>query len=197
MGRHLPFFFDLFLEDFAMHVLLTSRLTLRPPALPDAEDIALHLSNWNVARMLTRVPFPYFVEDAEDWIEGLAEKPGDLVYTIHRERLIGVAAIHFESGEPRLGYWLGEPWHGRGFMGEAVAALLSYAFETRNIAAVRASAFEENAPSLRVQEKLGFTVVGRGLEWSRSRGETVATLETRLTACAFASAVDPDARSAA
>jgi RimJ/RimL family protein N-acetyltransferase len=192
-----PFSLIFFLEDFAMHVLLTSRLTLRPPAPPDAEEIALHLSNWNVARMLSRVPFPYFVEDAEDWIEGLVEKPGDLVYTIHRERLIGVAAIHFAGGEPRLGYWLGEPWHGRGFMTEAAAALLSYAFTTRDIAAVRSSAFEENAASLRLQEKLGFTVAGGGLEWSRSRGETVAMLETRLTACAFAGAADPDARSAA
>jgi RimJ/RimL family protein N-acetyltransferase len=192
-----PFSLIFFLEDLAMHVLVTRRLTLRPPAPPDAEDIALNLSNWNVARMLTRVPFPYFVEDAEDWIAGLSEKPGDLVYTIHRERLIGVAAIHFESGEPRLGYWLGEPWHGRGFMTEAAAALLSYAFATRKLAEVRSSVFEENAASLRVQEKLGFAVTGRAREWSRSRGETVATLETRLTACAFAGAADPDARSAA
>lgn len=197
MGRHLPFFFEFFLEEFAMHVLVTRRLTLRPPALPDAEEIALNLSNWSVARMLSRVPFPYFVEDAEDWIAGLAERPTDLVYTIHRERLIGVAAIHLDGDEPRLGYWLGERWHGRGFMTEALTALLSYAFETRRMPAIASTVFNENPASLRVQEKLGFVVTGGGVEWSRSRREAVPVRQTRLTACAFAAATGADARSAA
>src|SRR5262249_37435179 len=124
------------LEDKAMHVLVTRRLTLRPPALLDAEDIALWLSNWKVARMLARVPFPYQRKDAEEWIASLAEKPAaHLVYTIHRERLIGVVSIEGGGDEPVLGYWLAEPWHGKGFMTEAAAALLAHAFGTRGIEA--------------------------------------------------------------
>lgn len=180
-----------------MQILVTRRLTLRPPALPDAEDIALHLSNWNVARMLARVPFPYWVEDAEDWIAGLRGRPDDLVYTIHRERLIGLVSLEGDPAEPQLGYWLGEPWHGRGFMTEAVAAVLAHAFDARGVPAVRSCVFDDNPASLRVQQKLGFSVAGAGLEWSRSRGEAVPTRHTRLTACAFAAFAGRETRSAA
>jgi RimJ/RimL family protein N-acetyltransferase len=181
-----------------MHVLVTRRLTLRPPALLDAEDIALWLSNWNVARMLARVPFPYHRRDAEEWIASLAEKPQDhLVYTIHRERLIGVVAIEGGNAEPVLGYWLAEPWHGKGFMTEAAATLLAHAFETRGIEAVASSVFVDNPASLRVQEKLGFAVTGAAETWSRPRGATVSKLTTRLPAAAWRRPVPMPARSAA
>jgi RimJ/RimL family protein N-acetyltransferase len=168
-----------------MHVLVTRRLTLRPPVLADAEEIALQLSNWNVARMLARIPYPYHPEDAEDWIRNLAKKPEDLVYTVHRERLIGIVSIESGDGEPRLGYWLGEPWRGRGFMTEAAGKLLQYAFATRGYRAVQSSAFIDNPASLRVQEKLGFVVTGTGEAWSRPRAARVETWTTRLTASAF------------
>jgi RimJ/RimL family protein N-acetyltransferase len=181
-----------------MHVLVTRRLTLRPPALLDAEDIALWLSNWNVARMLARVPFPYHRTDAEEWIAGLAKQPqSHLVYTIHRERLIGVVAIEGGDAEPVLGYWLAQPWHGKGFMTEAAAALLTHAFEARGIEAVASSVFVDNPASLRVQEKLGFAVTGTGEIWSRPRGTTVSKLTTRLPAAAWRRPVPMPAQSAA
>ena len=172
-----------------MHVLVTRRLTLRPPALLDADDVALWLSNWNVARMLGPVPFPYHRKDAEDWIAGLAGKLEGLVYTIHRERLIGVVSIEGGGAEPRLGYWLAEPWHGKGFMTEAAAALLAEA--------IVSSVFVDNPRSLRTQEKLGFTVTGVGETWSRPRGATVSTLTTRLSAADFSRKIPTPARSAA
>lgn len=168
-----------------MHILVTRRLTLRPPVLPDAEDIALHLSNARVARMLAKVPQPYWTRDAEEWIAGLANRPGDLVYTIHRERLIGVVSIEGDDPEPRLGYWLGEPWHGQGLMTEAAGALLGHAFATRRFEAVASSVFIDNPASLRVQEKLGFTVTGASEIWSRPRAATVRAWTTRLAAPAF------------
>ena len=180
-----------------MHVLVTRRLTLRQPTVLDAEDIALHLSNWNVTRMLARVPFPYRLEDAEAWIAGLAEKPDHLVYTIHRERLIGVVSLDVGHDGPRLGYWLGERWHGRGFMTEAAGALLSYAFATHGPRAVRSSVFVENETSLRVLAKLGFEVTGSGEEFSMARGEKAPVWQARLTAEAFGAMTEQDTRSAA
>ena len=52
-----------------MHVLITPRLTMRPPASPDADDIALWLSDPAVARMLGPVPHPYASTDAMEWID--------------------------------------------------------------------------------------------------------------------------------
>ena len=167
-----------------MHILVTRRLTMRPPVLPDAEDIALHLSNPTVARMLGPVPHPYWSRDAEEWIASLANEPRGLVYTIHRERLIGVVSLDGGGPEPRLGYWLAAPWHGRGFMSEAARALLRHAFATRRIDAVSSSVFIDNPASLRVQEKLGFVVTGVGDTWCRARAAPGTTWTTRLTASA-------------
>lgn len=183
MGRHLPFFFAL--EDTAMHVLVTRRLTLRPPAVLDAEEIALWLSNWNVTRMLARVPYPYLREDAEAWIGGPAAKPGDLHYTIHRERLIGGVSIERQDDEGRLGYWLAEPWHGRGFMTEAARALVAHGF-ANGLTSIRSSAFVDNPASMAVQRKLGFVVTGTDEVYSLSRGEMMPLITARLTAEAFA-----------
>jgi len=163
-----------------MHVLVSSRLTLRTPTWLDAEEIAAGLANWNVARMLGPVPFPYHIEDAEDWIAVASAAPESLVYTIHRERLIGVVSLDGGGGEPRLGYWLAEPWHGHGFMTEAAGRLIAHAAATRPITGIRSSVFVDNPASLRVQEKLGFHLTGTSQTYSRSRGTAVQTLTTRL-----------------
>lgn len=185
MGSHLPFF----VLEVQMQVLLTRRLTLRPPALPDADDIALGLNNWKVARMLARVPFPYWPADAEDWIAGFAKTRDDLVFTIHRERLIGVVSLEGDGSEPELGYWLAEPWHGHGYMTEAATALIEHAFALRDIRAVTSSAFADNPASMRVQEKLGFVMTGARQTWSNSRQAQVPAWTTRLTRTAFEKAM--------
>jgi len=176
-----------------MQILVTPRLTLRPPAMPDAEDIAAWLSEWEVVCMLAVVPHPYRLEDAEDWIDAVRGRSADLVFTVHRERLIGVVSIENLRGEdadgtPRLGYWLGSRWHGHGFMTEAAGCLLEHAFGRRGLSAVRSSVFLDNPASLAVQHKLGFAETGDGEIWSRSRQAMVASRNTMLTAEAFAAA---------
>jgi RimJ/RimL family protein N-acetyltransferase len=180
-----------------MHVLVTKRLTLRTPTWLDAEEIAAGLSNWNVASMLTKVPFPYFAKDAEDWIAQVASAPDPLVYTIHREQLIGVVAIEGEGPQPHLGYWLAEPWHGHGYMTEAATALLAHAFDTRSIWAIESAAMADNPASLRVQGKLGFTVTGLRETYARPRGGPVQLLTTRLSAAAWRARTSPLEQSAA
>lgn len=174
-----------------MQILVTSRLTLRPPAMPDAEDIAAWLSEWNVVRMLSAVPSPFRLEDAEGWIAGMRGRPNDLVFTIHRERLIGVVSVEMPEdgdGTPRLGYWLGSRWHGHGFMTEAAGCLLDHAFSHHGLSVIRSSVFLDNPASLAVQRKLGFVETGDSGIWSRSRQAMVAGRDTVLTAGAFAAA---------
>jgi len=165
-----------------MDILITPRLTLRPPAWPDAHDIADGLSNWDVARMLAVVPAPYFTRDAKDWIEQVSARPDALVYTIHRERLIGVVSIEGDGPEPRLGYWLNERAQGQGYMTEAATALIGHAFGKRKLAGIASSVFIDNPASMRVQQKLGFRQTGISQSFSRARDTMVDTLMTRLDA---------------
>ena len=75
----------------AQPLIRTGRLTLRRPVAGDAEAIANALANYRVAKMLTRVPQPYHLEDAEDWLGWLEDEGRDAwVFAI---TLGGVRAI--------------------------------------------------------------------------------------------------------
>ncbi|RYH03102.1 N-acetyltransferase [Salipiger sp. IMCC34102] len=67
---------DLHDEDGALAPRLsTARLTLRPVVPADAPAIVAALSDWEVTRWLTLVPFPYTRADADGWI-GRADQSG-------------------------------------------------------------------------------------------------------------------------
>lgn len=68
------------------------------------------------------------------------------------------------SGERELGYWLGVPFWGKGYMPEAAKAALRHAFEDLKLQTVWCGYYEGNAQSKRVQEKLGFT-----FQWKTER----------------------------
>ena len=55
-----------------------------------------------------------------------------------------------------MGYWLGEPFWGRGFTTRAVSAASEWAFDNYKIVRVFAMVFAHNPASMRVLEKAGF-----------------------------------------
>lgn len=58
--------------------------------------------------------------------------------------------------ECELGYWLGQPFWGRGYMPEAASELLRHGFEDLGMTTFWCGYFDGNQKSKRVQEKLGF-----------------------------------------
>lgn len=59
------------------------------------------------------------------------------------------------KGEPEIGYWIGVPFWGRGYIPEAVKALIARCF-AEGAARVWCAHFEGNEKSRRVIEKCGF-----------------------------------------
>ena len=57
---------------------------------------------------------------------------------------------------PELGYWLGEPHWGQGYIQEALRAVLDAAHQTREFPLIRAKTLADNAASLHILEKAGF-----------------------------------------
>lgn len=159
----------------------TSRLLLRRPEAGDAAAIAAALGDHEVARMLARVPQPYHLQDAKDWLASLAAREGDEhVGIVWSERVIGMIGLHpEEDGGVRLGYWLGRENWGKGIATEALAALLRRRFANSR-APIRSGVFADNAASLRVQEKLGFRIVGRSKVFALGRSSMVDHIETEL-----------------
>lgn len=151
-----------------MSAIETERLLLRPPRRSDADATALLAGNWDVARMTTRIPYPYTREDAVEWIETcLAPDAQEMVFVITLDDvLIGCCGLQLTSDDgtfidtAELGYWLGKPYWGNGYATEAGAALLRMAFEEMGLRHVTCGHFSDNLSSRRVIEKLGFAFVG-------------------------------------
>ena len=60
----------------------------------------------------------------------------------------------------QIGYWMGEPYAGKGFMQDAMDTLVSHAFGTMRLHRIEAACIPRNARSIRVLEKAGFTREG-------------------------------------
>ncbi|MCM1227237.1 MAG: GNAT family N-acetyltransferase [Clostridium sp.] len=61
-----------------------------------------------------------------------------------------------KDDECELGYWLGEPFRGKGYMPEAASVLLKRGFDELGMTTIWCGYYERNQKSKRVQEKLGF-----------------------------------------
>jgi len=55
-----------------------------------------------------------------------------------------------------IGYWIGEPYWGRGYATDAVRQCFKFAFEELNLLRVYANIYEYNIGSMKVLEKVGF-----------------------------------------
>ena len=66
-----------------------------------------------------------------------------------------------ERVSAEIGYWLAEPFWGRGITTEALIALTKYAIDTHGLTRVYALPFAWNAASCRVLEKAGYVLEAR------------------------------------
>lgn len=156
--------------------LTTPRLLLRRPLAEDLPRIAELAGDWNVAQMLGAVPHPYRLADAEEFLREAEKDWGrdSFVFAIApagetSESACGIISLFsLVSGQPTLGFWLGEPYWGRGLMTEAVGALTAFAFERLKAPLLEAHYLSDNPASGRVLEKNGFEETGRALLWSRA-----------------------------
>ena len=70
-----------------------------------------------------------------------------------------------------LGYWMGEPFAGQGYMSRAVRAVLAYAFEKQGLHRIEAACLPNNEPSKRLLERLGFAQEGYARAYLNINGQ--------------------------
>jgi RimJ/RimL family protein N-acetyltransferase len=148
-------------QERSVPVLKTARLTLRAPRLRDAKTIARFAADRRVAENTTRVPHPYTIDDAEEFIAAANRGAADATFVIMLDNdVIGACGIELRESAAEIGYWLGAPYWGRGYATEAARAAIDYAFGDLGQAALQAGARVSNPASLRVLEKCGFQWTG-------------------------------------
>lgn len=106
-------------------------------------------------------PYPYTIEDAATFLELAANGALGKVYGVYDgDIFVGCCSLIPQQDVYRLnaeiGYWIGEPYWGKGYATEVVKLLLNVAFEELNLSRVYAHIFEFNKGSMRVLEKAGF-----------------------------------------
>jgi [ribosomal protein S5]-alanine N-acetyltransferase len=93
---------------------------------------------------------------------------------LHDGRLVGEVSIGSLQRGPfqsaNVGYWIDEPHAGRGYMPEAVALILRYAFEELRLHRIEAAVVPRNKSSRRVAEKLGLRDEGTSERFLQIRG---------------------------
>jgi RimJ/RimL family protein N-acetyltransferase len=146
-------------------VLETKRLALRAPRLEDAKTVAALANDRRIAENTARIPHPYRMSDAEDFITGANKAGGEAVFliTLRDATVVGACGIVPQEQTPELGFWLGLPFWGKGYATEALHAVIDYAFTDLAHEALQAGARVTNPASRRVLEKCGFQWTGVGL----------------------------------
>jgi len=159
----------------------TSRLLLRPGWHDDAAALSLALNDRDLARNLARVPHPYAIADAEQFL-GLPidhRHPKLLAFLRTRgtPRLVGGCGLTAcEDGSVEIGYWVARPYWGLGFGTEQTRALV-HAARAMGHRTIRARHAVDNPASGRVLRKLGFRPTGSfDRVHSAARGEDVLTI---------------------
>ncbi len=162
--------------DFAP--LRTARLTLRPLRREDAADLHRLVNDWDVAKMLAHVPFPYPRDLADEWIgstwaqiaAGEAWHLAIVGEENGQEMLIGCVGLvrHGETAE--LGYWVGRRFWGHGVATEAAGRVARWALANLDITRLTSAALLENPRSESVLRRIGFRAVGEEMRDNMARG---------------------------
>jgi len=145
--------------------LTTERLTLRPFTEADAEPLFEHAKNPNVTRF-TLWDAHTSVEDTLTFVhdyamiryrEGTAEP---YAITINPDpRPVGACGCFWAAKlnhAMELGYWIAEPFWGKGYVVEACRKVLAYVFAEYRPERIQARVISGNDASARVLAKLGF-----------------------------------------
>jgi ribosomal-protein-alanine N-acetyltransferase len=144
-----------------------ARCIVRNWRASDAGSLARCANNAKIAKHLRdRFPHPYTAEDARGFLQATMSPDAEAVNLAIEVDGRAIGAVGFNPGtdverySAEIGYWLAEEYWGRGIVSEAVRLVTDHAFEHLNLLRLFALPFADNAASVRVLEKAGYTREG-------------------------------------
>lgn len=141
---------------------------IRQWEITDAADLAEALNNKNIQNNLRDgLPYPYTEKDAIYYIQAMLHSDPNATFafaiTVDNKAVgsIGVFRkdnIHSRTAE--MGYYIAEPFWGKGIGTDAVKEVCNYIFNSTDIIRIFAEPFAYNTASCRILEKSGFVYEG-------------------------------------
>ena len=150
-----------------MRIELDSGWLIREWREGDLASLVRYANNRNVwINLRDRFPHPYPEADGRDWIARCLES-GPLTHFAIATTDVAIGGIGLTLQDnvyrrsAELGYWLGEPFWGRGIMTLAAHAIVEWAFPELDVRRIYSSVFPWNPAPSRALEKAGFSFEGR------------------------------------
>ena len=147
-------------------MLETQRLILRKWTEEDADSLFEYAKNPEVGPIAGWPPHKS-VEESKDVIRNvfngtecyaICEKENNIVIGAVELKLNGHTDMTERDNECELGYWLGQPFWGRGYMPEAASELLRHGFEDLGMTTIWCGYFDENQSVYRKSWVLFFII---------------------------------------
>ncbi len=123
-------------------------------------------NNKNVSRYLIHTfPYPYTAQDAQWWVTVGANQNRAVTKVIEFEgEFVGSVGIQPQSGwkdhSAEIGYWIGEPYWGKGIATCALREMTRIAFGDLGFRRLVAPVLSPNGRSIKVLERCGYELEG-------------------------------------
>lgn len=148
--------------------LETERLLLRSFRTSDKHVVQELCHDREIASKTLSISYPFSMEDAEAWIQKKIdnfEKDEEIAWAIcHRENgnLMGAVGLKTDlnNDSAEIGFWMGEPYRGKGYVTEAAKGVVEFAFYKMDLNRVEAKHMVGNRGSAKVLEKIGMSYEG-------------------------------------
>jgi RimJ/RimL family protein N-acetyltransferase len=150
-------------------ILETTRLILKVPTQDIAETMTKLQQDKDVSKNLSKVPYPYHLEDAQNFInmclENFFKEDGSHNFGVFLKdsgEFIGMCGLDLSTkhNHATLGYWFGKKYWGHGYATEAALKLVAYGFEQLELYRIACGHFHTNPASGHVMKKVGLTHEG-------------------------------------
>lgn len=143
--------------------IVTEKFTIRQFRAEDAGDIVRNISSDKIYAGTYRIPRPYTLEIANQYIaERLesyaADNPKSMLFVIEVDgEVVGDVGFKYVLGHKgEIVYWLADKHHGKGVVSTAAKLICDYGFDMLGLDKIYAEIYIDNIGSQKVVEKLGF-----------------------------------------
>lgn len=152
----------------AFPTLTTERLTLNQFQKEDIPSLTLYANNPKVAEMTSNIPHPYTQQHGEMWIENTQKGFENGALYAFAVRLQGTQefiggmglSIDIQNNHAELGYWLAEPFWGKGYATEAAKEILRFGLKKLHLHRIYATHLAHNTASGTILQKIGMLQEG-------------------------------------
>lgn len=141
---------------------------LRPFTMADADLVTHYCSHEAMHQNTSNIPKNYTIDVANWWLSKLPDEfqqNKSAVFAITEKTsdlLVGAIGLHFQQSHNKaeMGYWVGNPFWGKGYCSQAAQTIIRYGFEQLYLNKIYAHHMAHNPASGRVMQKAGMEYEG-------------------------------------